>query len=67
MDKDSYRGAMLTPNKDGSNRRESVNGHRFPMPHLSGRGDERVEMGHRPQVEIVSLYGKWDILTHQET
>jgi hypothetical protein len=31
------------------NRLESVNGHQFPMPHFSRRGDERVEMGHRPQ------------------
>jgi hypothetical protein len=31
------------------NRRKSVNGHRFPMPHLSRRGDKRVEMGHRPR------------------
>jgi hypothetical protein len=27
----------------------SVNGHRYPMPHLSRRGDKRVEMGHRPR------------------
>jgi hypothetical protein len=32
-------------------RRESINGHRFPMPHLSRRGDKRVEMGHRPRRE----------------
>jgi hypothetical protein len=30
-------------------RRKSINGHRFPMPHLSRRGNKRIEMGHRPR------------------
>jgi hypothetical protein len=32
------------------NRRKSVNGHWFPMPHLIKRGDKRVEMGFIPSV-----------------
>jgi hypothetical protein len=28
------------------NKRKSVNGHRFPMPQLSRRGDKKVEMIH---------------------
>jgi hypothetical protein len=28
---------------------KSINGHRFPIPHLSRRSDKRVEMGHRPR------------------
>jgi hypothetical protein len=28
---------------------KSINGHQFPIPHLSRRSDKRVEMGHRPR------------------
>jgi hypothetical protein len=31
------------------NRCKSINSHRFPKPHLSRRGDKRVEMRHWPQ------------------
>jgi hypothetical protein len=44
-------------------RRESVNGHRFPMPHLSRRGDERVEMGHWPEgAEALSSHHIWTFI-----
>jgi hypothetical protein len=41
----SYRGTTLRL----KTRCESVHRHRFPMLHLSRRGDKRVEMGHRPK------------------
>jgi hypothetical protein len=45
------------PADAAATRRKSVNDHWFPMPHLSRRGDKRVEMGHRPQgAEALSSY-----------
>jgi hypothetical protein len=45
---------------DWGTRRESVKGHRFPMPHLSRRGDKRVEMGHCLEGgEALSSYHVW--------
>jgi hypothetical protein len=47
-------------------RRKSGNGHRFPMPHLSRRGDKRVEMGHRlrrGRSPLISSYMDVQVLT----
>ena len=43
-------------------RRESINGHRFPMPHLS----KRVEMGHRPQGGRSPLISSSDVEAEAE-
>jgi hypothetical protein len=48
---------------EGTNRHKSVNGHRFPMPHLSRTVDKRVEMGHCPKgAEALSSHHIWMLI-----
>jgi hypothetical protein len=45
LNQDQQKGGRKT-----GTRCKSINGHRFPKPHISRSGDKRVEMGHQPQV-----------------